>query len=130
MTTTVVAPGSTPAPPVERSAADRWARRLLRVSDVDRGQDVHNIFSSSIALSATRCVLSYLVLPAIGFGAAGLVSPLIGLPVGLLALVFDVRAIRRFFRSDHRWRWAATGLYLTIMVMVGSLVVWDIVQLA
>jgi hypothetical protein len=130
VTTTAVAPAPAATPAVERSAADRWARRALRVRDLDGGRDVHNIFSSSIALSAARCVLSYLVLPAVGFGAAGLVSPLIGLPVGLLALVFDVRAIRRFFLSDHRWRWAATGLYLTIMVMVGSLVVWDIVQLA
>jgi len=102
---------------------------LLRVEH-DEGQDVHNIFSSSIALSATRCLLSYIVFPFLGVGAVPLIGPLIGLPVGALALVFDVRAMRRFFRTDHRWRWAAAALYLTVMVMVSALVVRDILRLS
>jgi hypothetical protein len=123
--------------PPRRSSADRFARKVLRIHEPAGDQDVHNIFSSSIALSATRCLLSYIVLPGLalvwgllGLGTLPLVGPAIGVPVGVLALVFDVRAIRRFFQADHRWRWAATALYLTVMVMVTALVVRDIVRLA
>lgn len=128
MSTTAAAP----VPVQERSAPDRWARRALRVDGVVPPQDVHNIFSSSILLSATRCLLSYIVFPFLVpvVGTVGLIGPLIGIPVGVLALVFDVRAIRRFFRADHRWRWVAAGLYLTVMVMVSVLVARDIVHLA
>lgn len=125
------------AGPPSRSAADRFARKVLRLREPSGDQDVHNIFSSSIALSATRCLLSYIVLPGLalvwgvlGLGALPLVGPAIGVPVGVLALVFDVKAIRRFFQADHRWRWAAAALYLTVMVMVAALVLRDIFRLA
>jgi hypothetical protein len=128
VSTTVAAPGKVG----QRRIADRWARALLRVSDPVDGQEVHNIFSSSILLSATRCLLSYIVLPIMApwVGAVPLIGPAIGLPVGLLALVFDVRAIRRFFQADHRWRWVAAGLYLVVMVMVAALVARDVAKLA
>jgi hypothetical protein len=115
-----------------RRAADRWARRLLRVDDAVAAGEVHNIFSSSILLSATRCLLSYIILPVIApfLGTVPLIGPVIGLPVGALALVFDVKAIRRFFRADHRWRWVATGLYVTVMVMVTALMVRDVLRLS
>jgi len=125
------------AEPPGRSAADRFARKVLRIREPAGDQDVHNIFSSSIALSATRCLLSYIVLPGLalmwgllGLGTLPLVGPAIGVPIGVLALVFDVRAIRRFFQADHRWRWAAAALYLTVMFMVAALVVRDIFRLA
>ena len=128
MSTTVAVPGKVG----RRSVADRWARAVLRVSEPVDGQEVHNIFSSSILLSATRCLLSYIVLPIMApwLGTVPLIGPAIGLPVGLLALVFDVRAIRRFFQADHRWRWVAAGLYLVVMVMVAALVARDIAKLA
>ena len=115
---------------VSRSAADRFARRLLRVPD-KQGADVYNIFSSSILLSATRCLLSYIVFPILApwLSAVPLVGPAIGIPIGVAALVFDVRAVRRFFLADHRWRWAATGLYVVVMAMVLALVVRDILRL-
>jgi hypothetical protein len=118
--------------------ADRLARKLLKVSEPGNGPDVHNIFSSSIALSATRCLLSYVVFPVLlalpvlapRLGALRhVIEPAIGVPVGLLALVFDVRAIRRFFIADHRWRWVAAALYATVMAMVTYLVAGDIAHL-
>jgi len=122
------------APP-PHGRADRLARRVLRVRAPKRAgaePDVHNIFSSSIALSATRCLLSYIVLPVLApwVGAVPLIGPAIGIPVGLVALVFDVRAIRRFFRADHRWRWVAAALYMVVMAMVTFLVARDISRLA
>jgi hypothetical protein len=115
-----------------RGPADRFARRVLRVRGPEGGPEVHNVFSSSIALSATRCLLSYIILPVLApwLGALPLIGPAIGVPIGVLALVFDVRAIRRFFQADHRWRWVAAALYLVIMVMVAALVARDITRLA
>lgn len=115
-----------------RGPADRFARWLLRIGEPATGHDVHNLFSSSIALSATRCLLSYIVFPVLApwVGAVPLIGPAIGLPVGAVALVFDVRAIRRFFKADHRWRWVATALYLVVMAMVATLMWRDISRLA
>ena len=115
----------------QRGAADRFARKLLRIGGPASGQDVHNLFSSSIALSATRCLLSYIVFPVLApwLGALPLIGPAIGLPVGAVALVFDVRAIRRFFKAEHRWRWVAAALYLVVMAMVATLMWRDISRL-
>jgi hypothetical protein len=128
-TTPVTAPDVTA--PLRRSPADRFARWALRVQDPADGQDVHNIFSASMALSGTRCLLSYIVLPLLTpwLGALPFIGPAIGIPVGVLALVFDVRAMRRFFQADHRWRWVAAFVYLAVMIMVATLVFRDISHL-
>ncbi len=114
-----------------RGAPDRFARWVLRIQEPPDGQEVHNLFSASMALSGTRCLLSYIVLPVLApwLGALPFIGPAIGVPVGVLALVFDVRAIRRFFQSDHRWRWVAAALYLAVMALVASLIFRDISHL-
>jgi len=123
--------GSQPLPR-QRPAADRFARHVLHIKGPEGEPEIHNIFSSSIALSATRCLLTYIILPVLApwVGALPLIGPAIGVPVGLIALVFDVRAIRRFFQAEHRWRWVAAALYVVIMVMVAALVARDILRLA
>lgn len=115
----------------QRSGADVAMRRLLRVPDVrptrKSNAAAQRLFSTSILLSATRCLLGYVVFPLAApvLGAAGSFTPIIGIPLGLLALVFDVRGIRRFFVADHRWRWPITGLYLAVMALVIILLVRD-----
>lgn len=115
-----------------RGAADRWARRLLRVREPEGDNDVYNLFSSSMVLSGIRCLLSYIVFPVLApwLGTVPLVGPIIGIPIGVVALVFDVRAIRRFFQADHRWRWLAAAVYFVVMLMVAYLLVRDVLQLA
>jgi hypothetical protein len=122
---------TSPATVPQRGAADRFARWALRVHEPVDGQEVHNIFSASMALSGTRCLLSYIVLPLLTpwLGALPFIGPAIGIPVGALALVFDVRAMRRFFQADHRWRWVAAVVYLAVMAMVAILVFRDISRL-
>lgn len=123
--------GTAEAARARRSWPDQVARKVLLVPDRSNAGQVYNVFSSSIMLSATRCLLAYIVFPLLGgLGALPLVGPAIGLPVGAAALVFDVRAIRRFFVAEHRWRWAAAALYLTVMAMVSYLVARDISRLA
>lgn len=98
-----------------------------------RRQDVvtHRLFNVSITLSAVRCLLSYVFLPVVlpAVGGVASVPPGVGLPIGVLALVFDVLALRRFWASRHRWRWAVTGIYVCVIALVSALLVGDIRQL-
>ncbi len=117
-----------------RSRADETMRRLLRVPEdqapIDESE-THRIFSASIFLSALRCLLSYIVLPVVLplIGAARGVGPIIGVPIGVLALTFDYLGIRRFWLADHRQRWAFTAIYAVVGTMVAVLLVVDIVDL-
>ena len=54
----------------------------------------------------------------------------LGIPVALVALVFDVVGLRRFWLADHRYRRPMTGVYVAVMAMVTSLLVLDLVHLA
>jgi hypothetical protein len=116
-----------------RSKADQTMRRLLRVPE-DRApideSETHRIFSASIFLSALRCLLSYIVLPVVlpAVGLARGVGPWIGIPIGVLALVFDYRGIRRFWLADHRQRWVFSAIYAVVGAMVFALVVVDLVD--
>ncbi len=119
---------------VPRSRADTAMRRLLFVpaGPSTVGEDaVHRMFSFSIVLSALRCLLSYVVFhiatPALGIATG--VGPAVGIPIAVLALVFDVIGIRRFWVNDHRWRWAMTLVYAAVMILVSALLVGDIVHL-
>jgi hypothetical protein len=110
-------------------------RRLLRIPNGPPSADdasAHRIFSASILVSALRCLLSYVVFPILmpltGFASG--VGPAVGLPIGIVALVFDVRGIRRFWLANHRLRWQITALYIAVIVLVMTLVIGDIVHLA
>ena len=129
-------PGVTarPAPATERPPADRFMRRLLRVPEERTPvpeSDTHRIFGASILLSATRCLLSYIVLPILLplLGLAKGVGPYVGIPIGVLALYFDFLGIRRFWLADHHQRWLFSAVYAVVGAMVFSLLVVDMVDL-
>ena len=110
-------------------------RRTLRVPEERRPvpeSDTHRIFGVSILLSATRCLLSYLVLPIVlpFLGLARGVGPWLGIPIGVLALYFDVLGIRRFWLADHHQRWLFSAIYAVVGTMVLTLLVVDVVRLA
>jgi hypothetical protein len=109
-------------------------RRMLAVPEgrPTAGEDqAHRLFSISIALSATRCLATYVILPVITplIGPSTGTGPEVGIPLSILALVFDVRALRRFWLADHRWRWKMTVVYGLLMVLVSALLGWDIAGL-
>ena len=78
-----------------------------------------------------RCTLAYVVFPifAPALYAATSWGPAIGLTVGIVALFFDVVSIRRFGKSDHRWRWPMTAIYGFVIALVVTLVVNDVTHL-
>ncbi len=119
----------------KQSAADAFMCKLLcipanrpKISE----EQAHKMFGLSIAISGVRCLLSYIILPVLLpiLGLATGVGPIIGIPVGLLALVFDIKGIRRFWLSGHQWRWQMSVIYLFVIVMVVGLLLVDIVHLA
>ena len=117
-----------------RSAADAAMCKILCIPDQRAAvseSDVQRLFSASILISAARCLLSYVVLPIVTplIGAATSVGPAIGIPIAVVALVFDVRGIRRFWLAKHRSRWAFTYVYLAVMGLVTALLVIDLVKI-
>ena len=130
-TLTPTFPTSTPS---SRSGADRVARRVLRIPEtVVKGtsRDAEQVFQRSLMISAARCTLTYVVFPFVlpAIGVVTSVGPLLGLVIGLLALVCDVFSIRRFFIAEHRYRWHFTVVAASVMCLLTVLVVEDVVAL-
>ena len=116
-----------------RPAADVAVRRLLRIPDGPPAPEgaAQRAFSTSILVSATRCLLTYIVLPFLApvLGLAAGVGPAIGIPIGIVAIVANILTIRRFWAADHRWRWAYTAIALTVIALLLVLMVEDILDL-
>jgi hypothetical protein len=123
-----------------RQRAEPVIRRLLVVSPppatgagrAEGEASAHRLFNLSMALSGLRCLIGYVVLPIVtpALGAAARVGPMIGVPIAVVALAFDVMAVRRFWAADHRWRWGISLIYVVVMSLVLALLVGDIVHLA
>ncbi len=109
---------------VPASSADRFMRTLLRLPEgkTATAEEARSAFQTSIFISAARCVLMYIffpfVLPLIGVAKG--VGPVIGLIIGMLAIVSIVFSVRRFWRANHSKRWHYTIFGL---VVIGFLVV-------
>jgi hypothetical protein len=116
-----------------RPAADVAVRRLLRIPDGPPAPEgaAQRAFSTSILVSATRCLLTYILLPFVApaLGLAAGVGPAIGIPIGVVAIGFNVLTIRRFWAADHRWRWAYTAIGLTVIALLVVLMVEDLLDL-
>ena len=116
-----------------RPAADAAVRRLLRIPDGPPAPEdaAQRAFSTSILVSATRCLLTYIVLPflAPALGLAAGVGPAVGIPIGVVAIGSNILTIRRFWAADHRWRWAYSAIALTVIVLLLVLMVEDILDL-
>jgi hypothetical protein len=123
MDATVSTPLDRPDP--VRSPADRRMRRVLRLpEDGPRVSfvEAQNAFSKSMYVSATRCLLTYIVLPVLAplVDLSGGVGPVLGLVLSLVSMVAIVAATRRFFAADHAWRWRYTliggGVFVLLVV--------------
>lgn len=121
-------------PPVERSRADLFVRRLLRIPErpehITEAQ-ANATFQKSMVISGIRCLLTYVVFPIVlpllsiakGAGLA------IGLAIGTFAIVCDVFTIRRFFAADHRYRWHFSAIALGVITLLFVLLAEDLIGL-
>ncbi|WP_436795005.1 hypothetical protein [Actinospongicola halichondriae] len=107
------------------------AAETLPTTSTVSADDANRAFSTSILISAVRCTLAYVVFPWMLplFGLAGGVGPGIGLAVGVIAIGFNIASIRRFHRSDHRWKWPITALNCTVIVLLTVLAVIDLTDI-
>jgi hypothetical protein len=115
--------------------ADRAVAALLRVPlgrPTATGAQAQSLFRTSIAVSAIRCLISYLAVPiALPFlGTLSNVGPVVEIILSVVALFFDVKALRRFWLAWHAWRWGMTFVYVVVMVLVGVLLVSNIASIA
>ena len=83
------------------------------------------VFSTSVLISGIRCVLTYVIFPFVApiVGIASGIGSGIGLVVGLVAIVSNVFSIRRFHRSDHKYKWPVSALNAGIIVLLLILMV-------
>ena len=88
------------------------------------------VFSTSMVVSGVRCALAYVILPFLAplVGISSGVGPWIGLPLGLVAVCANVLSIRRFWRSDHRWKWPMTLINAAVIGLLVVLIVIDVVD--
>ena len=87
--TTIPAIESTPA--TERTEGDRRMRRLLRLPEHGPKVsiiDAQNAFGKSIMVSATRCILTYVMLPLLApiVDLSGVAGPILGIVLSLVPL--------------------------------------------
>jgi len=97
----------------------------------DEQLEASRVFSLSLVISGTRCLLTYIVLPWVLplLGLAKGVGPAVSLAVGLVAIAFNVLSIQRFQRSGHRWRVPLIALNSTVIGFLVFLVVTDTADL-
>ena len=89
------------------------------------------LFSLSIVISGTRCLLTYIVFPWVLplLGIAGGVGPVIGVVVGVVAIAFNLLSIRRWRASGHAWRVPLMTLNSVVIVFLLVLVALDVSEL-
>lgn len=117
---------------MNRSPADAFVRRLLRVpAGATDGEAARSVFGASLLLSTVRCLLTYVALPLLKpvVDLSGNVGPVLGLLIGLVSSVAIVAAMRRFWRADHRLRWAYTSFGAAILVLLAFGAIQDMAAL-
>lgn len=90
----------------------------------------HRVFNFSIIASAVRCTLTYVVFPFVApFAGLADLGPVIGVVVGVVAIVANVVSIRRMGRAKHKWRVPVSIVNLAMIGLVLYLVADDLLEL-
>lgn len=116
----------------ERSAADRFMRRLLRVEGAKKtpfiNRDAHRNFRVAIIVSGVRCLITYLLIPILVpiVGFAGVLAAPLGIALCLVAGVNGVVSVRKFWVSDHRGKWMYTWFIVFVFAVLAISLVSDI----
>jgi len=88
-------------------------------------------FSTSILISALRCLLTYVVFPFVApiVGIASGVGSTIGVITSVIGIAANVWSIKRFHASKHPWRWPITAINVGIIALLSILLVLDLTDL-
>jgi hypothetical protein len=102
-----------------------------RAPAADEQNEAARLFSLSIVISGTRCILTYIVFPWVlpVLGIAGGVGPAVGVVVGVVAIGFNVLSIRRWRASKHAARVPLMTLNSVVIVFLLVLVALDVSEL-
>jgi hypothetical protein len=120
------------ARPGDISPLDAFMRRLLRLPpNADPGAAAEKAFGTSILISTVRCLLTYVLLPLLKpvIDLSGGVGPILGLVIGAVSATAIIFSMRRFWRADHRMRWAYTVIGGGILVLLAIQAVGDVAAL-
>jgi O-antigen/teichoic acid export membrane protein len=115
----------------ERTTADRFMRRLLRVGDVvDKNAilGARRNTTAAIVVSGIRCIITYLLIPILApiVGLTGAASAPITIALSVLAIYMGISGVRRFWIADHRARWAYTTFIGVVVVLLLIGIVVDV----
>lgn len=103
------------------SPSDVFMHRLLRLPLERHGSiiEARNDLRTGIVLSGIRCLFTYLAFPLLGpIGAFGSLKWPLSVALGVLAVVFSIRSMRRFWAANHKYRWAYTAFAGLIIAWV------------
>jgi len=124
---TAVAPRPAPGFRSERGA-DRFMRRLFGVADIDRrsGEGAHRAFRTAVVVSGIRCLITYLAIPVLVpvLSLSGWVGAPIGIALCVVAIVNGTVAVRRFWISDHRYRWMYT-VFMGVVFLILAIALYS-----
>ena len=89
--------------------------------------EAERVFSKSVVISGIRCLLTYVIFPFVAplIGLTANTGAAVGVIIGVVAIVFNVLSIRRFFKADHPYKWWASGLNVAVIVLLVVLFILD-----
>lgn len=84
-----------------------------------------------MVITGIRCIITYLVIPIAVpiIGLSGAVSAPLGLLLSLVALVTGIVSLRKFWMSDHRFRWMYTGFIGIVFMVLGVTLYTDVSEM-
>ncbi len=122
---------SRPLPPrkVGAVSTERVVERTR--DDVVAEEEAQRTFSTSVVISAIRCLLTYVLFPFVApiVGIASGVGSTIGVVTSIVGIAANVWSIHRFHSSNHPWRWPITAINVGIIVLLSILLVIDLTDL-
>ncbi len=119
----------------EYSAADRFMRKILFIRDDDASNKnkraAHRNMRVALIISGIRCMITYVLLPLlIPFASVvGIVATPLGIILSLAAVVSGIDSLRRFWSSNHRYRWLYAAFIGVIFVILAIALFADISRL-
>jgi hypothetical protein len=109
-----------------RSAAERIARRVLRVENAEPRALMP--LKGSLIISAVRCVITYALVPALVpvISGLGVLATPLSLALSLVAAVMAVVSLRRVWLADWSGRWGYTAFIGVVLVVLAVVITIDV----